>query len=124
MRDEELQSSIRATVASRLDRLVEEIGRSEPAALATTAFLDRLDEAVVAIATASDPAALDGAAHQLAGSAETLGALQLGAVAREVMRLVRASPTAQLPDELRDRLREVAAATRDVMVDELVRIRG
>lgn len=124
MAGEPLEAAIRDTVAARLDQLVDELGRAGPAVQASQAFLAGLQQTVTTISTSTDAHEREAAAHQLAGSAETLGAVHLGAVAREVMRLARESPATPPSDELHDRLRATAAATTDVMSIELERIGG
>lgn len=122
MADEQLVIAATATVRARLDQLVSELGRPEPATMASEAFLGRLDTAIRDILVAGDATARDDAAHQLAGSAETLGALSLGAAAREVMRLAREEPSAPLPDDLADRLRAEAAAAEVALRAEVARL--
>lgn len=119
MADPDLVTAARSTVSTRLAQLVEELGRAEPAVLASRAFLGRLDTAVQDVLTAGDATRLDNAAHQLAGSAETLGATALGAAAREVMRHARESPDSPLPASLGDKLRTEAEASRIALELEL-----
>lgn len=119
MADPDLVTAARSTVGARLAQLISELGRPEPAVLASQAFLGRLDAAVAAVLTADDTTALDGAAHQLAGSAETLGATGLGAAARAVMRHARETPDAPLPAALGDALRAEAGAARTALEQEL-----
>lgn len=120
---DDLRQATVTAVRGRLDQLVEELGRAEPALMAVEALLGRLDEAVAAVCDAEDATARDGAAHQLAGSAETLGAMPLGAAAREVMRLAREEPDQPLPDEIEEQLRAAATVTADVLRDEVARRR-
>lgn len=117
--DLDLVVAARSTVNARLAQLVSEFGRAEPALLASKAFLDRLDTAVQDVLSAEDATGLDAAAHQLAGSAETLGAMGLGAAAREVMRHARECPDMPLPAPLGDGLRAEADAARTALELEL-----
>lgn len=113
--DHRSEAEAHATVSARMELLVAELGRPEPAVMAARAFLQRLDAVVADVCTADDAAARDSAAHQLAGSAETLGAMALGAVARDVMRLAREQPEIGLPLGVAERLRLEAGAAAEAL---------
>lgn len=110
-----------SVVAARIDRLVEEIGRPEPVFRAITAFLDRLDDMLLRSTQPGDRTERERAAHTLAGSAETLGAVALGAAARAVMDAAVDESDEAPPASLRERLLVEAGAARQVLRDEVER---
>lgn len=113
-------AAVRLTVAGRIDRLVSEIGTSVPVAKAMQAFVERLGPMCNAVDAATEPEQLVSAAHTLAGSAETLGAVALGAVARQIMDEA-AEGDAQPSESLRSRLSDEVDAAEGAVRAELQR---
>lgn len=81
---DERKVAIRQVVEDRLDELTAQLD-ADTVRRAALAFIDGLDELTVRIVAGDNDQDRAAAAHTLAGSAETLGAVHLGAVCRRVM---------------------------------------
>lgn len=110
-----------SAVAARIDRLVLEIGRTEPVARAIAAFLGRLDDMLLRSTENDDGTERHRAAHTLAGSAETLGAIALGTAARAIMVESVVGSSSALSQEQRERLLAEADTARQVLHAEMER---
>jgi HPt (histidine-containing phosphotransfer) domain-containing protein len=105
--EQERTAAIQRDVVRRLQDLAAQLD-PDTVRRAVQAFLDGLDQLVSQIVDADDEHARLAAAHTLAGSAETLGAMQLGADCRRMM----ADPA---DPSVRPALRTDAALTRRVL---------